>query len=134
MSAGAPVGLKLVQLLVEVGSGEPVAERVEDVVGGLACVMESGELTTEHDSVEQSRHDGSPGGEPSRLIDGGAACRVDGAGPESDRRPMPFPDRPHAHHKSQAACRCCRLVGMRDDAGITQRRTFDRVLAGECRA
>ena len=66
MSAGAQVGLQLVELLVEVGSGEPVAERVEDVVGGLAGVVESGELTAEHGCVEESRHDGSDGGEPSR--------------------------------------------------------------------
>ena len=44
MSAGAQVGLELVELFVEVGSGEAVAERVEDVVGGLTGVVEPGEL------------------------------------------------------------------------------------------
>ena len=41
VAAGAQVGLELVELFVEVGSGEPVAERVEDVVGGLAGVAEA---------------------------------------------------------------------------------------------
>ena len=42
MTTGAQVGLELVELFVEVGSGEPVAERIEDVVGGLAGVVEAG--------------------------------------------------------------------------------------------
>ena len=75
VAAGAQVGLELVELLVEVGSGEPVAERVEDVVGGLAGVVEPRELAAEHGGVEQRRPDRSDGGERSRSVDRDAARR-----------------------------------------------------------
>ena len=84
MATGAQVGLELVELFVEVGSGEPVAERVENVVGGLACVAKPRELTAEHGSVEQRRPDRSDAGERSRSVDRDAARSVDHAGPEPD--------------------------------------------------
>ena len=46
---------------------------------------------------------------------------------------MSFPDTTDAHHESQAARGGSRLVGVRDDTGVAQRRTFNGVLAGECR-
>ena len=135
VAAGAQVGLQLVELLVEVGSGEPVAERVEDVVGGLA-----GSSSRASSTAERWLRRGGPvptapdGGERSRVIDRGAARCVDDAGAEPDRGAVPFPDGPDAHHESQAACGRARLVGVGDDAGVAQRRAFDGVLAGERRA
>ena len=59
---------------------------------------------------------------------------VDDAGAEPDRGAVSFPDAAHAHHESQAARGRARLVGVGHDARVAQRRTFDRVLAGERRA
>ena len=84
MATGAQVGLKLVELFVEVGSGEPVAERVENVVGSLASVVKPRELTAEHGGVEQRRPDRSDAGERSRSVDRDAARSVDHARPEPD--------------------------------------------------
>ena len=133
MAAGAPVGLELVELFVEVGSGEAVAERIEDVVGGLAGIVQPGELTAEHRRVQQRRHDRSDAGERSRIVDRDATRPVDDAGPEPDGRTVPLPDAPHAHHESQAARRGSRLVRVGHHAGVAQGRTLDGVLAGECR-
>ena len=47
---------------------------------------------------------------------------------------MSFPDPPHAHHESQAACRHAGLVGVGHNAGVAQRRPFDGVLAGKGRS
>ena len=69
---------------VEVGSGELVAERVEDVVGGLSRVVKSGEFAAEHRGIEQSRRDHADGRERSRVVDSGTTGRVDDPGPESD--------------------------------------------------
>ena len=66
MATGAQVGLQLVELFVEVGSGEAVAERIEHVVGGLAGVAKPGELAAEHGGVEQRRHGRSDAGDGSR--------------------------------------------------------------------
>ena len=46
---------------------------------------------------------------------------------------VPFPDAPQAHHESQVGCGGSRLVGVGHNAGVAQRRTFNGVLAGECR-
>ena len=97
VSAACPrvlqVGLELVQLLVELGSGEPVAERVEDVVGGLAASCEPGELTAEHGGVEQRRHDRSDGGEREpahRRWRAPAASTTPVRNPIEDRCPSPI--------------------------------------------
>ena len=84
MTTGAQVGLEIVELFVEVGSSEAVAERIEDVVGGLAGVVKPRELTAEHRRVEQRGHDRSDGGERSRLVDRDPTRIVDDAGPEPD--------------------------------------------------
>ena len=133
MATRPSVGLKLVELLVEVGSGEPVAERIEDIIGGLAGTVQPAELTTHHRTVQQRRHDCSDAGERSRIVDRDVACPVDDAGPEPDGRTVPFPDAPHAHHKSQAARRGSRLVRVSHHAGVAERRTLDCVLVGEYR-
>ena len=85
VATGAQVCLELVQLFVEVGSGEPVAERVENVVGSLARVAKPRQFTAEHGSVEQRRPDRSDAGERSRIVDRDAARSVDHAGPKPDR-------------------------------------------------
>ena len=85
VAAGAHVRLERVELFVEVGSGEPVTECVENVVGSLAPVAKPRELTAEHGSVEQRRPDRSDGGEPSRSVDRDAALGVDHARPKPDR-------------------------------------------------
>ena len=41
----AEVGLQGVEPLVEIGPGEALAERIEDVIGGLAPVVESSQLS-----------------------------------------------------------------------------------------
>jgi hypothetical protein len=46
------VGLKLVELFVEVGSGEPVTQRIEDIVGGLAGAVHPAQLATHHRAVQ----------------------------------------------------------------------------------
>ena len=69
-----------------------------------------------------------------RVHGGQAARRVDDAGPEPNRRTVPFPDAPHAHDESQAAFGSAGLVRMGHHAGVAQRRPLDGVLAGERRA
>ena len=104
MAARASVGLKLVELLVEVGSGEPLTERVEDVIGGLARPVQPVQFAAESRLPSSSVGTSGPArGERRRIVDRDVACRVDNAGAEPDGGPMPLPDAPHAHHESQAA-------------------------------
>jgi hypothetical protein len=101
VSAACPrvfsVGLKLVELFVEIRAGELVAERIEDVVRGFATTAQPAQLTTNHRTVQQRRHDSSDGGEGSRIVDRDVTRPVDDAGTEPDGRTVPLPDTPHAH-------------------------------------
>jgi len=44
---------------------------------------------------------------------------------------MPFADGSEAENEAQAACRGSRLVGVRYDAGVEQRRCFERIFVQE---
>lgn len=79
MSTGTRVDPEFVELLVEVDPG------IDDVAGGLAGVVESGEPTAEHGCIEQSQHDCTDGSESSRIVDGDAARCVDDT---SEHRPQ----------------------------------------------
>ena len=127
------MALQLVELFVKVGSGEPVVERVEHVVGGLAAQTQPRQLTAERATVEQRRPDRADGGERTPRVERHTARRVDHARAEPDGRPVALPDAPHAHHESQASRRGPRLVWVCDDARVAQRRALDGVLTGECR-
>ena len=61
-------------------------------------------------------------------IDGDAAVRGDGAGPERQRRNMPFADGAKAQDEPAAILRRAGLVGMPDDARIEQGRRLERIL------
>ena len=134
MSAGAQVGAEIVKSRVEVGSREALAERIEDVVRGLAGIADAAEFAAEHRGVEQRARHAPGGGEGGRLVDRGSARGVDDTGAEPDGRAVSFPDPAHAHHESQAACRHVGLVGVGHHAGVAQRRPFDGVLAGKRRS
>ena len=67
------------------------------------------------------------GSEASRRIDGEAAVGSDGAGPKRQRRHMSFADGAQTENEAQAALRRARLVGMRHDARVEQRRRFERI-------
>src|SRR5205085_4951055 len=60
--------------------------------------------------------------EPGGRIDGNTAIGCDGSGAKRQRRHMPFADGSEAENEAQAACRGSRLVGVRYDAGVEQRR------------
>ncbi len=120
-----------VEPLVEIGSGEELAERVEDVARGLTGTVPPTELGTENGRIQQRGLHGSGGRERCGLIDGGDTGGVDDAGPESDRGPMALPDPPHTHHEPQATRRRARLVGVGDHARVAQRRAFDGVFVRE---
>ena len=106
----------------------------EDVVRGLAGIADAVEFAAEHRGVEQRARYASGSGEAGRLVDRGPARGVDDTGAEPDGRAVSFPDPPHAHHESQAACRRVGLVGVGHNAGVAQRRPLDGVLAGKGRS
>ena len=97
--------LKLVELLVEVGSGEPLTERVEDVIGGLARPRAAGGVRCGI-SLPSNR----VGTSGPVLANGGGSSIVTSAAPSTApvRNPIdnrcPLTDAPHAHHESQS-CR-----------------------------
>ena len=93
--------VQLVELFVQVGSGEAVVERVEDVVGGLAGCVEPGELDAE-DGCLEGGPGCSDGGERagSSMVARPAASTTPVRNPIEERCPSRCPD---AHHESQAA-------------------------------
>src|SRR3954452_4132410 len=103
MTTSPSVGLKLVELFVEVRPGETVSQRIEHVVGGLAEPAQSAQFTTHHRTVQQCRHDCSDDGVRNRIVERNAASAVDDASAETDRRNVPLTDAAHTHHESQAA-------------------------------
>ena len=133
MTTRPAVFLEPVELLVEIVSSEPLTECVEDVISTFSGVVQPGEFTTQHRSVQQSRPNLTHGGERRRSVDRHPAFRVDDTGPEPDGRDVSLPDAPHAHHESQAARRDSRLVRVSHHARVAQRRAFDGVLARERR-
>ena len=112
--------------------GEAVPERVEDVVGGLACVVQPGELTAEHRSVEQSRRDrpAVANGAAASIVTSPAASTTPVRNPIDERWPSPMPRTLITNRRLPAAApfdpggpRCWGCTG----------RPLNRVLAGERR-
>ena len=134
MPASAQVGPQIVESLVEVGSGEELIERVEDVSDGFAGVTQSAQFGAEDGGIEQGGFDMPGGGERRWVVDRCPAYRVDDPGPESDAGTVSLPDPPNAHHESQAPRGSVGLIGMGHDARIAQRRPFDGVLTGKRRS
>lgn len=70
-------------------------------------------------------------GQPRRRVDGDAPVGRDGSRTECERGNVPFPDRAQAEDEAKPTLRRARLVGVRDDAGVEQRRRLEGVLVEE---
>ena len=93
MATGAQVGLKIVESLVEVGSGETVTECVENVVGGVAGVASRASSTAEDGGIEQRRLDRPvvANGAGSSIVAPPVESTMPVRNPIEDRCPSPMP-------------------------------------------